>query len=83
MLLEEADSDYAMFAYHDDILSLDCIATLAAVLDANPEVVLSYSDVLLTILDGKQKYLVFSVLEGEHNSLRRGAKMLLPVNDKW
>ncbi len=81
-LLEEADSDYVMFAFHDDTVTPDYITSLAAVLDARPEVIVSYSDVLFTDLDGQQYHWVFSALEGEHVRLKRGAKMLLPI-DKW
>ena len=82
LLLEEADSDYVMFAFHDDTLAPDYIVSLAAVLDARPEVIMSYSDVLYTAVNGQQEHWVFSALEGEHERLQRGAKMLLPV-DKW
>ena len=82
LLLEEADSDYVMFAFHDDTVAPDYITSLTAVLDARPEVIVSYSDVLYTAVNGQQYHWVFSALEGEHDRLKRGAKMLLPV-DKW
>ena len=82
-LLEEADSDYVMFAFHDDTVAPDYISSLAAVLDARPEVILSYSDVLYTAVNGQQEHWVFSALEGEHDRLKRGAKMLIPVGRWW
>ena len=81
-LLEEADSDYVMFAFHDDTIAPNYIEDLVVVLDERPEVILSYSDVLYTAVNGQQEHWVFSALEGEHDRVKRGAKMLLPV-DKW
>lgn len=81
-LLDEADSDYVMFAFHDDTVTPDYVTTLAAVLDARPEVIMSFSDVLYTDVNGQKEHWKFSELEGVHEPLHRGAKMLQPV-DKW
>jgi glycosyltransferase involved in cell wall biosynthesis len=83
VLLEEADSDYVLFAFHDDVLAPDYISRLAAVLDERPEAVLSYSDILLTNISGEQKHFEFSALERVSSRLRRGAMMLQPVKDWW
>lgn len=81
-LLDEADSDYVMFAFHDDTVTPDYVTTLAAVLDTRPEVIMSFSDVLYTDVNGQKEHWEFSELEGIHEPLHRGAKMLQPV-DKW
>ncbi len=81
-LLDEADSDYVMFAFHDDTVTPDYVTTLAAVLDTRPEVIMSFSDVLYTDVNGQKEHWEFSELEGIQEPLQRGAKMLQPV-DKW
>ena len=82
-LLDQAETDYVLFAFHDDILAPDYITLLAAVLDAHPEAVLSYSDVLLTHVNGQQEHWKFSDLEGVHERVRRGMIMLQGNNMWW
>ena len=82
-LLDESDSDYVMFAFHDDILAPEYVENLTAVLDARSEVIMSYSDVLLTHVDGQQIHWRFTALEGMQSPLQRGAKMLSTVNMWW
>lgn len=85
-LLEQAAAggfDYACFAFHDDLLAPDYLARLAAVLDARPEVVLAFSDMRLTHLDGRIEEPVFTALEGLASRVERGAIMLKPVPRWW
>lgn len=75
-LLGQADADYVLFAFHDDILAPEYVADLAAVLDQRPEVVLAYSDVHLTHADGLQEHWVLTELEGVTDKLRRATIMM-------
>jgi glycosyltransferase involved in cell wall biosynthesis len=75
-LLDQADSEYVLFAFHDDILAPSYVEKLCAVLDNKPQVIISYSDVLLTPVDGEQEHLIFTELEGISNPVHRGLKML-------
>ncbi|MBM68659.1 MAG: hypothetical protein CME43_04180 [Haliea sp.] len=75
-LLQLADSDYAMFAFHDDIIAPTYIERLAAALDGDPEAVVSFSDVHLTHTDGREEHWVLSELEGIANPAERGHLML-------
>lgn len=81
-LLNLARSDYALFAFHDDILAPEYVAALAAVLDDRPEVVVSFSDVHLTHADGREEHWEFSALEGMRSRVRRGLVML-DGRQKW
>lgn len=81
-LLDQAEADYVLFAFHDDILAPEYVARLSAVLDARPEVVVSYSDVQLTHVDGQQEHWEFSELEGVREPVRRGM-IMLQGNNKW
>jgi len=82
-LLDQSDVDYVLFAFHDDILEPEYITQLAAVLDARPEVVLSYSDVQLTHANGQQEHWVFSELEKVSERVQRGMIMLRGDNKWW
>jgi glycosyltransferase involved in cell wall biosynthesis len=82
-LLDQAKSDYALFAFHDDILAPTYVSRLAAVLDTRPEVINSYSDVLLTNVDGTEEQWEFDALEGMTSPVERGAAMLRPVRRWW
>ncbi len=81
-LLDLADSDYVFFAFHDDTIEPTYVERLAAVLDARPEVVLSFSDILLTDLNGRQTSVFMDELEGVQNRVERGLQML-PAKIKW
>lgn len=82
-LLEHADADYVCFAFHDDILAPGYIERLAAVLDARPEVVLSYSDVALTHADGKREHWTYAALEGVTDRAARGNRVLARQGMWW
>ncbi|MGR8953659.1 MAG: glycosyltransferase family 2 protein [Gammaproteobacteria bacterium] len=82
-LLDRAKADYVIFAFHDDILAPEYIASLVEVLDERPEVVLSYSDLLLTNVDGQQSHEEFRGLEGAKDRFERGVRMLKPVRNWW
>ena len=82
-LLGQAKSDYALFAFHDDILAPQYVSRLAEVLDTRPEVVMSFSDVLLTNVDGTQEHWEFTALENIKSRAHRGARMLTPVPLWW
>ena len=81
-LLQQTQTDYALFAFHDDVLDTRYVAQLAAVLDARPEVVLSYSDTLLTHTDGRQELWEYTQLEGLTDPVAR-ARLVLDGGDKW
>lgn len=81
-LLGQSDADYVMFAFHDDILAPDYVATLVNELDRRPEAVMAFSDVLLTHLDGRQEHWVFRELEGVSDRVQR-ALIVLRGDNLW
>ncbi len=82
-LLGQAHAELVLFAFHDDILAPTYLEKLCAVLDARPDVVLSYSDVLLTPVVGAQQLWVYTQLEGLRQRTRRGLKMLSRAGQWW
>ena len=81
-LLDQADSDYALFAFHDDILAPTYVERLVELLDKDPDAVVSFSDVELTNTDGSKEFWEFSILEGVSDPVKRGMTML-DENQKW
>lgn len=75
-LLRQAPTDYALFAFHDDILAHNYIEKLAQALDSNTQAVVAYSDVLLTDAKGKQEYWTYDVLEGQTLAVNRAARVM-------
>ena len=75
-LINHASADYVLLAFHDDLLEPDYVEKLCRVLDTRPETVLSFSDVLYTAVDGSQEHWIYTELEGMHNRVQRGLKVL-------
>ena len=82
-LLGKARSELALFAFHDDLLAPTYLEKLCAVLDARPDVVLSYSDVLLTPVVGPQQLWVYTQLDGLRQRTQRGLKVLSRAGQWW
>lgn len=82
-LLSQADTDYVLFAFHDDILLPGYVEKLCAALDARPDAVMSYSDVLLTAVNGEQEHWVYTELDGLQDPVQRGLKMLGRAGKWW
>lgn len=82
-LLGQADSDYVLFAFHDDILAPRYLEALCGMLDRRPEAVMSFSDLALTQVDGSTRTCAFDALEGVHENWQRGLKMLQRSDNWW
>ncbi|MEQ8262198.1 glycosyltransferase family 2 protein [Pseudohaliea sp.] len=74
-LMDEADADYVMLAFHDDLLEPEFTEKLCRVLDQRPEVILAFPDTYLTNPDGSQEHWKFTALEGLETPLQRGLVM--------
>lgn len=82
-LLGQADADHVLFAFHDDILAPTYLEKLCHVLDTRPEAVLSYSDVLVTAVDGSSELCAYSELDGLSVPAQRGLKVLKRLGMWW
>jgi glycosyltransferase involved in cell wall biosynthesis len=74
-LIAQADSDYAMLAFHDDLLEPTFTEKLSRVLDERPDVILAFPDTHLTWVDGSEEHWEFKDLEGLRTPLHRGLVM--------
>ncbi len=82
-LLAQTATDFAMFAFHDDILAPNCIARLSAALAAAPSATLAYCDIELTEYNKEMRQVAFTALEGAMDSVNRGLIMLREPPGWW
>jgi len=82
-LLELAHADYVLHAFADDVLAPDFLAKLCDALDARPEVVLCYSDIRLTYVDGTVRHMSYAELDGIWSSAKRGYKLFRRTDPGW
>lgn len=82
-LLGQAEADYVLFAFHDDILEPAYVEKLCGILDARPDVVMSFSDLLLTTVGGATEQVTYTGLEGVRDRVERGLKMLERPTNWW
>ena len=77
-LLRAAEGDYFFFAFHDDLPKPDYVARLAAALDANPDAVLAFSDMIRrvgTAAPTPDDTKVYLDLEGVTDRVERGLRV--------
>ena len=82
-LLDHASADYVLLAFHDDLLEPVYVEKLCSALDTHPEAILSFADVLYTGVNGSQEHWVYTELEGIHNRVQRGLKILRRIGKWW
>jgi len=74
-LLAQANADYVMLAFHDDLLEPTFVEKLCHVLDERPEVIMAFPDTHLTNIDGSEDQWEFTALEGLKTPRQRGLVM--------
>jgi glycosyltransferase involved in cell wall biosynthesis len=82
-LLDQTDSEYVLFAFHDDILEGSYVEKLCEVLDKKPNVIMAFSDILLTPYEGKTTTIKYRVLNGIKSNVMRGMIMLSQKGNWW
>jgi glycosyltransferase involved in cell wall biosynthesis len=82
-LLNLVSTEYAVFAFHDDILHPHYFDRLISELEENPQAVVAFSDTLLKNLDNKKEKWIYSELEGIESPLERAFKILNQKGCWW
>lgn len=82
-LLRQAAGEFALFAFHDDVFSVDYVEKLTAALRSAPGAAMSYSDLELTQTDGKIEHHVFPGFEPTASRVERGLRMLSRPKGWW
>jgi glycosyltransferase involved in cell wall biosynthesis len=78
-LLAVAKGDYIFFAFHDDPLAPNYVARLVEALEANPQAVLAFSDLLST---AGEPY-TYDALDGLTDRFRRAQQVLHTTGNWW
>lgn len=82
-LLRQVRTEFAVFAFHDDLLDPTYFAKLTEALQRNPEAAVAFSDTQLTRVNGGQEHWVYSELEGVSDPLVRATRILSQQGKWW
>ncbi|MER9507532.1 glycosyltransferase family 2 protein [Mesorhizobium sp. M0579] len=82
-LMANASGELMFFAFHDDVIDPTYIEALVRALDANPEAVLSFSDVEVIEVSGESATWKFDLLEGLQDGFARGRAMARQPHGWW
>jgi glycosyltransferase involved in cell wall biosynthesis len=74
-LLNQAASDYAFFAFHDDIVLPGFVDALARALDQRPDAINAFCDVLCTDTKGQTRHWTYRALEGINTPMDRAIRV--------
>ena len=81
-LLQAADADFLLFAFHDDVLLPAYISRCVAALEANPNAVVAHSDMITYFQNGESEIGAYTRLAGVTSRVER-AKWVLWRPDHW
>jgi glycosyltransferase involved in cell wall biosynthesis len=82
-LMANAEGEFLFFAFHDDTVAPTYVEELVAVLRARPEVVLAYSDMTVSEVDGPSVTQVFDEFASTRSALQRGIVMAGRRKNWW
>ncbi|OOZ42841.1 glycosyltransferase family 2 protein [Solemya elarraichensis gill symbiont] len=82
LLMRQAEADYVMLAFHDDLLEPTFTSKLCATLDSRPEAVLAFPDVHYTSVDGSEEIWQYKLLEEVKERVKRGRRIVYRL-DRW
>lgn len=82
-LLGLAQGEFALFAFHDDVLAPSYLEKLSTALRDAPKATMSYSDLELTRTDGNKEHWTFSALQDVSSRTERGLRMLARTRGWW
>ena len=82
-LLSSAASEFALFAFHDDLIASTYVEKLLAALEERPDAVISYSDVEVTQISGAKAVVAFDGVCGVSSRVLRGLKILERPKGWW
>lgn len=82
-LLDQANSELALFVPNDDILAPDCLEKLFHVLNERPKAVISYSDIQLSWAEGKKERWQYPELHNIRDRLLRARTILSRTGSWW
>lgn len=81
-LLSQVQTEFAVFAFHDDLLAPACLLALTSALQRDAGAAVAFPDTMLTRTDGMREHWVYSELEGIDDPVTRGMHLLVQ-REKW
>ncbi|WP_375205457.1 glycosyltransferase family 2 protein [Hyphococcus sp.] len=75
-LLDAAEGDYYLIAYHDDVLDPAHVQTLAALLESRPEAVVAYGDIRAHYLTGDVIERAYDEIDGVRDPATRAGSII-------
>lgn len=82
-LLQAADADYLLFAFHDDVLLPEFISRCVTALENNPEGIVAFSDMVTSFQSGGEEVGQCKAFDGVKDRVMRGKHMLWKVDHWW
>jgi glycosyltransferase involved in cell wall biosynthesis len=82
-LLAQADADYLLFAFQDDLPEPSYVERCVAALDADPSAVMAFSDILLVRQDGTVEERSFTRLDGVTDPIERARRIARHEGAWW
>lgn len=82
-LLQVADGDMYFFAFHDDVLAPEYVAKLVEALESNPDAIMAFSDLQLTLQDGTQERHAYRNLSGLDAPVARAMSVAAREGSWW
>jgi glycosyltransferase involved in cell wall biosynthesis len=82
-LLGEANGEYCMIASHDDLLHPSYLARCVAALEADPEAILAFSDLLLVKACGRRELKSYPLLDGVRDGVERARWLARRKGENW
>jgi glycosyltransferase involved in cell wall biosynthesis len=82
-VLHLARGNYFFFAFHDDIVLPEYVASLVDALEGRPDAISAFTDLELRDLDGRRKTLEYTALEGVTDPVERAKRVLWMIGDWW
>lgn len=82
-LLQAAEADYLLFAFHDDVLLPDYISRCVTALEANKGAIVAFSDMVTFYQDGDEIEGRCTAIDGLKSRVERARRMLRRVDHWW
>jgi glycosyltransferase involved in cell wall biosynthesis len=82
-LLREARGDYLLIAGHDDLLEARYVERCVAALEADPQAVLAFSDLVLVKRDGRRESKSYPLLDGVRDRRQRAIRIARRRGAHW
>lgn len=82
-LLREADTDYAFWAWHDDLVHPEYVSRLVPAMESASRPAMAFTDVEFHGFDGQSRVCAYTALDGIVDPIERGCRVLRLPDNWW